>query len=135
MENALDMFYTGYNNEFIAKVNECNCHEKIPTKEFLQFPLICRQCFEKVAQEAEIYNRKGCPEAKLKWVHATWIHKELNLLEEILEAKPIPNSQDFIAITSNETYLGYNWPIIDFSIDLNFFRLFINRYQKMSPRS
>jgi hypothetical protein len=102
MENALDMFYTGYNNEFIAKINECNCHEKIPTKEFLQFPLICRQCFEKVAQEAEIYNRKGCPEAKLKWVHATWIHKELNLLEEILEAKPIPNSQDFIAITKNE---------------------------------
>eukprot|EP00029_Vermamoeba_vermiformis_P012596 TRINITY_DN745_c0_g1_i1.p1 TRINITY_DN745_c0_g1~~TRINITY_DN745_c0_g1_i1.p1 ORF type:complete len:516 (+),score=79.86 TRINITY_DN745_c0_g1_i1:76-1623(+) len=93
--------YTGYKNEFIVERDDCKCQEKIPTREYLQFPLICNQCYENLKDSVDLYNRRGTIETQRKFGNGTWIHKELDLPEEILVASPIPNSQNLIAITKN----------------------------------
>eukprot|EP00029_Vermamoeba_vermiformis_P012597 TRINITY_DN745_c0_g1_i2.p1 TRINITY_DN745_c0_g1~~TRINITY_DN745_c0_g1_i2.p1 ORF type:complete len:516 (+),score=75.93 TRINITY_DN745_c0_g1_i2:76-1623(+) len=91
--------YTGYKSEFIIKPDACKCHEKIPTREYLQFPIICAECHKYLRDNIDFYYRRGSPETPRKWGNGIWLHKEFKLADEILAAKSIPNSQNLVAIT------------------------------------
>jgi hypothetical protein len=96
------VYYTGNKGEYVLKSDTCQCHEMIPTKEYLKhFPLVCDSCHRELENSVDICSWKGAPEAKQKWGNAIWIHQELNLAEEIIAAIPIPNSNNLVAITKN----------------------------------
>jgi hypothetical protein len=93
--------YTKYKDEYLLTSQDCQCPEKIQTKQYFEFPLICQECSQKKQDNTTVYLRYGCAEPKNKWAEAVWIHKELNLDEEILTAISIPNSNNMVAITKN----------------------------------
>jgi hypothetical protein len=96
--------YTKYKDEYLLTSQDCQCPEKIHTKQYFEFPLVCQECSQKKQDNTTVYLRYGCAEPKSKWAEAVWIHKELTLEEEILTAISIPNSTNMVAITS-KSYL------------------------------
>ena len=114
MDGELVMWYTGYKNEYFIKLNSrtCQCETKVATKEYLQFSLACEECIKNLKENNSIDIKEGRPEGHRKWINATWIHKELDLHEEILVAKPIPNSNNFVCLTSKDfTYYTYKFTL------------------------
>lgn len=94
------IYYTKYKDEYVLIKLDCQCSEKIQTKQYLEFPWVCQECFQKKAENTTVYYRYGCTEPKTKWSGGIWVHKELDLPEEIGTAISIPNTTNMVAITS-----------------------------------
>ena len=81
--------------------DECKCSEKIVTKEYKRFPVICKDCADKRFSSYCNQEIEGKPERVSKWLNACWVHKENLLMTPIVTAVPIPNTDQYVAITGN----------------------------------
>ena len=97
-------YYTGVKNEvlyLISSNSDCKCSEKIATKEYKLFPVICKDCADARFSADNLEEIKGKPEKVSKWLNAYWIHQEFLLMTPIIKAVAIPNTDQYVAITGN----------------------------------